>query len=178
LQTTFADAQAPDLTFRQEYGQIITDWENKHGWSLFLTPSHGDSHLLNTVRIPVTNSQTEFDEQIGCLTKLLIDSLNERELSERAGPFEEGAKGITKFDGFLERTQFPERENLVQLLRDLQTLRSSGSAHLKGSAYDKITAKLHIDGRQKADAICQLLEKAAANIRALRLHYCAALISR
>jgi hypothetical protein len=168
----FANAQAPDLTFRQEYTRISVDWSNKYGWLLFLTPSPGDSHLLDTVRIPVTNSQTEFDEQIGCITKLLIDSLNERELSAHAGPFEEGAKGIAKFDRFLGKTDFPERAYLVQLLRDLQALRSSGSAHRKGSAYDKITAKLQIDGVQKADAIRRLLESAAGGLRALRLHCC------
>lgn len=168
----FADAQAPDLTFRHEYARISVDWCNRYGWSLFLAPSPGDSHLLDTIRIPVTNSQTEFDEQIGCITKLLIDSLNEKELSDRAGPFEQAAKGITKFDRFLQKTDFPQRPELVQLLRDLQTLRSSGSAHRKGSAYDNITTKLQIDGSQKADAIRRLLESAAGGLRALRLHYC------
>ena len=141
----FTDAQAPDLAFRSEYAKIVREWEKAHGWPLFLPLSLGDAYLLDTVRIPVTNSQAEFDEQVGHLTKLLVDSLNEKELAERAGVLEEGTKGISKLAGFLESTQFPERQSIIQLLRDLQPLRSTGSAHRKGSAYEKIIAKLGVD---------------------------------
>jgi hypothetical protein len=129
------------------------------------------------VRIPVTNSQAEVDEQIGCLTKLLVDSLNEKELAARAGVLEEGAKGIAKLDGFLERTQFPERQKVIRSLRDLQTLRSTGSAHRKGSAYEKAVAKLGVDGTRKADAVRRFLEEATEGLRAIRLHYCGGLES-
>jgi hypothetical protein len=168
----FVDAQAPDLTFRQEYAAIVRDWENLYGWPLLLRPSTGDAHLLDTVRIPVTNSQTELDEQIGCLAKLLVDSLNEKELAARAGVLDEGAKGIRKLDGFLENTKFPQRQSFIQLLRDLQTLRSTGSAHRKGSAYEKISAKLGIDPTKKADVVRRLLEEATKGLYSMRQHYC------
>lgn len=168
----FTDAQAPDLTFRHEYADIMRDWERVQGWPLFLHPSPGDAHLLKTVRVPVTNSQVELDEQVGLLAKLLVDSLNEKELAARAGVLEEGTKGIGKLAGFLEATQFPERQAIIQLLRDLQTLRSTGSAHRKGSAYEKIIAKLGVDPTRKPDAIRRLLEAATAALRAIRLYYC------
>jgi hypothetical protein len=174
----FADAQSPDLAFRHEYAKVMRDWERANGWPLFLAPSPGDSHLLNTVRIPVTNSQTELDEQIGHLTKLLVDSLNEKELAARAGVLEEGAKGIKKLDGFLGRARFPERLKFVQLLRDLQSLRSAGSAHRKGSEYKKILAKLGADPAKKADLMRRFLQGAAEGLRAIRLHCCATLESR
>jgi hypothetical protein len=126
---------------------------------------------LDTVRIPVTNSQIEVDEQIGCLTKLLVDSLNEKELATRAGVLEEGAKGITKLDGFLERTAFPEREKVIRSLRDLQALRSAGSAHRKGSAYEKAVAKLGVE-RTKAGTVRRFLEQATEALRTMRSHYC------
>jgi hypothetical protein len=168
----FTDAKAPDLAFRHEYVKITRDWARAHGWPLFLAPSPGDTHLLDTVRIPVTNSQAEVDEQVGHLTKLLVDSLNEKELAARAGALEEGAKGIAKLAGFLEATQFPERLSVVQLLRDLQALRSTGSAHRKGSAYERIIAKLGVDPTRRPDAVRRFLEEATAALCALRLHYC------
>lgn len=168
----FTDPQSPDLTFRHEYSDIVGEWEKRHGWSLFLMPSAGDEHLLHTIRIPVTNSQTEFDEQIGHLSKLLVDSLNEKELATRAGNLQEGAKGIGKLDGFLETTQFPERQSVIQLFRELQALRSSGSAHRKGAGYEKIIAKLGIDIKKKPAAVRKLLEEAIAALRALRVYYC------
>lgn len=169
----FADAKSPDLAFRHEYAQITSDWMRVNGWPLFLEPSTGDVHLLDTIRIPVTNSQAEIDEQVGQLTKLLVDSLNEKELAARAGTLEEGARGITKLAGFLEKTQFPECLSVVQFLRDLQTLRSTGSAHRKGSGYEKIIAKLGIDPMRKPDAVRRFLEEATGALRALRLHFCA-----
>ncbi|HHT9105128.1 MAG TPA: hypothetical protein ACFYD7_04555 [Candidatus Wujingus californicus] len=168
----FTDAKAPDLMFRHEYARISSDWESSHGWPLFLLPAPGDAHLLDTVRIPVTNSQAELDEQIGHLAKLLVDSLNEKALSAQAGPLEERAKGIRKLAGFLEKTQFSERESIIQFFRDLQTLRSTGSAHRKGSGYEKIIAKLGVSPTRKPDTVRRLLEKATAALRALRLHYC------
>ena len=150
----------------------MREWEKAHGWPLFLPPSLGDAYLLDTVRIPVTNSQAEFDGQVRHLTKLLVDSLNEKELAERAGVLEEGTKGISKLAGFLESTQFPERQSIIQLLRDLQTLRSTGSAHRKGSAYEKIIAKLGVDPARKPEAVRRLLEEATAALRVVYLHYC------
>ena len=122
--------------------------------------------------MPVTNSQAEVDEQIIHLTKLLVDSLNEKELEARAKDLEKGTKGIGKLAGFLEATQFAQRQPVVQFLRDLQTLRSTGSAHRKGSGYDKIVASLGIKSSKKPDAIRRLLEKATAALQTLRLHYC------
>jgi hypothetical protein len=168
----FADAKATDLTFRREYEQFVREWQKVLGWSLFLAPSPGDAHLLETIRIPVTNSQAELDEQIGNLTKLLVDSLNEKELSARAGPLEEGTKGIGKLAGFLANTHFAEGQSIVEFLRDLQTLRSTGSAHRKGSGYEKIIAKLGVDVTRKPDTVRRLLEEATAALRALSLHYC------
>ena len=168
----FTDAQAPDLSFRREYANIMREWEKVQGWPLFLSPSPGDVHVPDTIRIPVTNSQLELDEQVGHLTKLLVDSLNEKELAARVGVLEEGTKGIGKLAAFLEATQFPELHSIIQLLRDLQTLRSTGSAHRKGLAYEKIIAKLGIDPARKPEAVRRLLEEATAALRALYLHYC------
>jgi hypothetical protein len=172
----FADPRAADLTFRDEYAGVLNDWSKTQGWPLFLSLSQGDSHLLATVRVPVTSSQAEFDEQIGHLTKLLIDSLNEKEIAARAGALPENPKGITKLAGFFETTKFPESQSTVQLLRDLQSLRSAGTAHRKGSEYQKIVTKLGVDPSNKADAVRQLLTTATQALRAIRQHYCSAAV--
>ena len=166
------EPKAPDLRFRHEYSDLMIEWNRAQGWPLFLLPAPGDNHLLETIRVPVTNSQAELDEQISHLTKLLVDSLNEQELKARANDLPKGTKGIGKLAGFLEATQFPQRQLVVQFLRDLQTLRSTGSAHRKGAGYDKIVARLGIQSSSKTEAGRRLLEEATAALRALRLHYC------
>lgn len=167
----FADAQASDLVFRHEYTRLASDWEQAFGWPLFLPPTAGDAHLLDTIRIPVTNSQVEMDEQVLHLTKLLIDFLNEKDIAARAGDLKEGVKGITKLDGFFEQTGFPERESIIQFLRALQELRSTGSGHRKGSAYEKLVGKLGVDTTSKPELVAKLIGDAAAALLAIREHY-------
>jgi hypothetical protein len=167
----FTDSESPDLAFRRSYRDLSNAWTTKHGWPLFLPSAPGDAHLLDTVRIPVTSGQGEFDEQIGHLAKLLVDSLNEKALADRGLGVEEGVKGIGKLVRFLEATQFPQRDAVERFLRDLQALRSAGSAHRKGSGYKKIIAKLGVDAARKPDAVRRLLEQGTSALRALRAHY-------
>ena len=168
----FADASSADLVFRQEYARLVAQWEDAQGWPLFLAPSAGDEHILATVRVPVTESQGEFDDQVIALAKLLVDSLNEKELERRVRGLSEGTKGIGKLDAFLEQTAFPERVSTIELLRSVQQLRSSGSAHRKGRKYRRIAERLGVRPSEKGGAFRGLLEAAVEAIRALRRHYC------
>ena len=163
---------AADLVFRQEYMHLNRAWQTQQGWFLFLPPEQGDEHLIDTVRVPVNNSQAELDAQVLSLAKLLVDSLNEKALEDQGGKAEAGDKGITKFARFLKTTNFKEGIAVVQLLRDLQTLRSTGSGHRKGSAYHKILADLGADARDKPMLFKALLQQATTALVALGRHYC------
>lgn len=167
----FTEPKAADLVFRDEYERFSADWTVKFGWPFFLPLAPGDAHLADIIRIPVTNSQGELDEQVLCLTKLLVDSLNEREFAKAVTSLPEGAKGIAKLDAFFQASGYEDGEAIVQFLKDLQLLRSTGSGHRKGSAYDKTVAKLGVDPRRKPDTVARLLEEGVAMIRALRFHY-------
>ena len=168
----FADARAADLAFRREYDSLGTAWERAHGWRLFLPLSSEDAHLLQTVRIPVTNAQNEFDEQVITLTKLLVDSLNESELKKRVRDMEKETKGLGKLSSFLDETGFQRREWAMGFLRSIQSLRSTGSAHRKGKNYRKIAKTLGLQSVKKAEAFEVLLRTATEVLRALRMHYC------
>ncbi len=168
----WAAPQAPDLIFREEYERLNKCWHKSQGWPPFLKPAAGDTHLLETIHIPVTNSQSELDEQVLALTKLLIDSLNEKEIESHGGTGEAGEKGITKFARFLTATGFEQTEAVVSFLRDLQALRSAGSGHRKGKRYDQIIADLGIDPKNKPAVMSRLLEEATVVLSALGLKYC------
>lgn len=167
----FTNAQCPDLTFRREYACLAQAWESQFGWPLFLPLASGDAHVLDTIRVPFTNSQAEMDEQVLYMAKLLIDSLNEKEIEARAGDLKENAKGIDKLSGFFEQTEFAKREAVIGFLRDLQALRSSGSAHRKGSRYERIIARMGLSSARKPDAVAGLLGQAVAALAAIRVHY-------
>lgn len=53
------------------------------------------------------------DEQVLYIAKLLIDSLNEKEIEARAGDLKENAKRIDKLAGVFGQTEFAKREAVI-----------------------------------------------------------------
>ena len=162
----FAEPKSVDLVFRQEYQQLNDAWHEKMGWPLFLELEQEDRYILQAIRIPITESPSELEQQVMWLAKLLVDSLNERELEKAIGDrFVPGLKGIQKLNLFLE--EFENKEKIVQFLRDLQQLRSTGFAHRKGSNYYKTQEKLGLAGKKPSEIVRDLLEKALIALQGL-----------
>lgn len=164
----FTDATAPDLVFRREYVATRQAWQKAHGWQLFLDPEKGDAHIIDTIRVPVSASQPEFDGQLVALTKLLVDSLNEEEIKKRAGPFEADTKGIGKLSKLLERLTCPDRDRNIKFLRDLQKLRSVGAARRKGSSYNQALAPFTTGAATMPAIIAKMLAHAVEFLRSLQ----------
>lgn len=94
------------------------------------------------VRIPSTKGREELDTVVINLDKLLVDYIDESVL------FQPDVKGsINKLEKQLEAAGIPVD---ISPLRDLQTLRSTSTAHAKGSNYDKAKARL-LTGNNAAD---------------------------
>jgi hypothetical protein len=162
----FAEPKSVDLVFRQEYQQLNDAWHEKMGWPLFLELEQEDRYILQAIRIPITESPSELEQQVMWLAKLLVDSLNERELEKAIGDrFEPGLRGIQKLNLFLK--EFGNKEKIVQFLRDLQQLRSTGFAHRKGSDYYKTQEKLGLAGKKPSEIVRDLLEKALIALQGL-----------
>lgn len=168
----FTPPEAADMIFRSDYEKLNRIWREAMGWPLFLEPEAGDEYLLTTIRVPVTSSQSEFDQQVLALTKLLVDSLNEQALLAQAGPGQKDEKGITKLDRFLASRGFSQTVAVIQFLRDLQALRSAGAGHRIGDRYDKILAKLGGDAQRKPELMEHLLRDATVVLRTLGDHFC------
>jgi hypothetical protein len=133
----FADPEMPDLTFKHEYHRLNERWKKQFGWELFLPLRDEDKHVFNILRIPLSDNIAEFDDQVLALAKLVIDSLNERELATRlSGGSKTNEKGIAKFERWLQEQKTTGYEEHFKFLRKLQALRA-GSAHRKGDEYKK-----------------------------------------
>ncbi len=163
----FTNPQSPDLIFQHQYRDFSKKWSAIFGWSLFLSLAPEDNYIKDIVRVPVTNSQAEFDEQIGYLAKLLVDSLNEKQLGKIIDETNRGVKGIEKLDLFLEKTNYPNKEAVIQLLKNIQALRSTGSAHRKGSKYRSLLARLGINLKQKRKFFRSILEETITKLSGL-----------
>ena len=165
----FADPESPDLLFKLLFEDINEKWEKHFGWKIFLPLSKEDLHFYTSLRIPINNSQAEFDAQVLALTKVFIDSLNEKQVTSVLGGSLENEKGISKFERFLGKMGFASYSLHISFLRDLQDLRSKGTAHRKGSQYPKIAEKFEIGKKSPIEVFQDILSRAIELLRFLEI---------
>lgn len=162
----FADPQAPDLIFRMVYTRIKISWRVTKGWSLFKDfPSLSDSHILNSIRVPPSSSIAQFDQQISYLTKLLVECLDDRDLTNNiSNSIPKNTKSISKLQLWMEQESYPNTERDIRFLRVLNDLRNQSAAHLKTSNYSTLLVSLNVSP-DKRDGIKQLLTSAVQFLR-------------
>ena len=169
--TEFTDPEQIDLVFKARFVRFSKNWKAIMGWNFFLELAEADQHLFETLRVPLTNSQAEFDSQVLALTKLMIDSLNEGEIVKVMPGGNTETKGISKFDQFLRAHQYPSHQQHIQFLRNLQNLRSNSVAHRKGDNYKKIARTLGLKESNRADVLKKILVEATDFLLSLEGHF-------
>ena len=146
--------ESADLLFKHLFDGFNEKMNTEFGWSLFKPLNEGDDHLYKTLRIPTSEEQYEFDEQVLAISKILIESLNERAIKNECSDINDGDKGITKLEKYLHEKSNDNDEIHVHIkfLRNLYDLRSKGVGHRKNRDYAKISKVFNIEewGRIKA----------------------------
>jgi hypothetical protein len=89
------DPEAPDLRFKSLYVRFNTKWPEQTGWALFKDLEPDDQHVLQRLRIPLNDSQPEFEDQVIGLAKLLIDALDEKSIRNHLTEKVADEKGIS-----------------------------------------------------------------------------------
>ncbi|MBI3459951.1 hypothetical protein HY009_03360 [Candidatus Acetothermia bacterium] len=120
------------------------------------------------MRIPLVDVQSEFDSQVLALTKILVDSLNEEKIQEQLSTKIKGEKGISKFERFLSTKGFTDYQPHIKFLRDLQSLRSSGSAHRKGEEFRKVATRFSLEEKTLTAVFEEILDRATRFLEYLR----------
>lgn len=152
----FADPEAPDLKFKSLYRRFNEAWEEERGWRLYKEPHKDDEHVIKRLRVPLNDTQPEFETQIAALSKVLVDFLNEKEIAKALGGSLDGEKGIAKLERWLKSESYAHVERDIKFLRRLQRLRSKGTAHRKASDYEKHLAQEGVDENKQAEIARQL----------------------
>ncbi len=124
-----SNPESPDLLLTMRFVQFNESWVKKYGWYLFKPLSQEDNHYFKSLHLLTSSdNEKEFDEQILALTKVFIDSLNEKEIIKGIEIAKENPKGIDKFESFLESNNLKVPE-MIEFFRNIQALRSSTVAH-------------------------------------------------
>ena len=160
----------PEHLFTQSYEILENESEKYLGWQLLLSLDPRDEYLLKGLRIPSTDEQRDFDELVSGLTKIIIDSLNQKELKklislkheQSLNPNQqENLKGsIGCLEIALSSCGVEDAADHITFLRKLQKLRSTGSAHRKGNNYQKIAKDFGIESHSLQAVFAGILWKA------------------
>jgi len=166
FEAEFCDPENPELLFKQRYELFLENSKKILNWYFLKPLADKDVHHLKSLHIPFSNNQSEFDAQVLSLTKILIDSLNEKELSRGIEINTESPKGIDKLEGYLihHAHQVPE---MIKFLRHLQDLRSKTVAHRKSNKSNK-TKKIYeyfeIDEKPLQEVLESILVKSIMTV--------------
>jgi hypothetical protein len=166
-----SDPEQADLLFKLKFERFQLEWIEKYSWHLFRPLVTEDKHFYKSIRIPMTEDLAEFDQLVLCLTKVLIDSLNDKALQQAIEKDESGAKSIRKLDLFLEQKTYPERERDIEFLRDLQKLRSASAAHRKGKNFLRIAKRFGLDTKPSPEIYEDILRDSILFLDTLRSHF-------
>ena len=152
----------PEHIFQYRYGELARECQDHLGWSLLLPLEEGDEYHIQNIRIPATDEQPEFDELVLGLTKILVDSLNEKELNKLipSDQRRDLKRGIARLEAALAACDIQDADKHIVFLRDLQHLRSAGTAHRKGKKYSKIIASFTENSRDLRTVFAEILTRA------------------
>ena len=153
----------PDLLFKRRYRELREASQNHLGWQI-LQPLHpDDEHHFQALRNPATDEQQDFDNLVLSLTKILIDSLHVKRLNSLLSDEHKeglGQGGIAHLEAVLASRNIEGAAEHIAFLRNLQSLRSSSSAHRKGSKYKKIAKQFGIESQNLRDVFAGILWQA------------------
>ena len=164
-----ATSDQPEHLFKYSYAHLQKESEKYLGWQLLQPLDLRDEHHFKGLRIPSTDEQRDFDELVLSLTKILIDSLNQKELKKLISLEQEqnlspdqkkNLKGIDYLELALNSCGVEDAAGHITFLRKLQRLRSRGSAHRKGSNYQKIAKDFGIEDQNLRKVFAGILSKA------------------
>lgn len=167
----FADPDEITHIFKYEFSKFTDYWRSKFGWELFLPLRDDDTHFFKSLHVPTSEDSLEFEQQIQALAKILPDSINASELKKLINESEEVNGSIKLLEKVLishfGMDEAPVKD-LVQPLRFIQSLRSSGVAHRKGRKYEEISEKLGLNEKSNTRFFRRLLEDVVKMLKQLQ----------
>ena len=162
-----ADGEQLDHRFKAAYGRLAEAWPQHHGWPLFRPLAPADQHLLTRLHVPSGDNPAELDAQILGLAKILVDSLNDPALDAALASPVADERSLAKLERFLRKLGYQETDRDLAVLRSIQSLRSSGVAHTRGSAYDKSLKRLGLGGQPAPVIVARLMSGAVLMLETL-----------
>ncbi len=159
----FADPDNdPVYYFHVAFEEVQREVRAKYQDDLFTGLDDKDKHAYETLHLPLTEEWKEFDEQVQALAKITVDSLNVALLSHETGQRIDGVtiKGsLDLLKEYLKKIGVLEdiKEQILYALHAIQTIRSTGAAHRKGSNFEAALKRFQLDNLSNRAKVRKLL---------------------
>ena len=157
------DSDRPEHIFMQRYQELEGISQNLLGWQILQPLDPKDLHHLQTLRIPASDEQRDFDGLVLSLATILIDSLNMKGLNSLLSKEPKkglDGKSISRLEAVLTSRDIEDSVDHIAYLRILQNLRSSSTAHRKGGRYREISKQIGIESQSLRDVLAGILWQA------------------
>lgn len=171
IDAEFCDSNNIIQIFKAEYRKLYDTYADQLEWVVILPLAEADRHCLNSLKLLTCDEQKEFDEQILSLTKVLVDSINEKKLKDY-GCVVKANGGINLLEAVVESVGMIGYERHIKFLRNLQDLRSACVAHRKGSRYEQMASRVGLNVKTKTKVFCEMIEGAVDFCRFMRSNVC------
>ncbi|WP_323594238.1 hypothetical protein [Aliarcobacter butzleri] len=125
------------LIFKELFCKVNKYWNGKYEFNLFNPLNEADEHYYKSLRIPLTNEQKDFDEQLSSISKIILESINIKEINKyfRQNSINviDNLKGINRLKLYIESIGYDKREteSNIGYFNMLYDLRSKMTAHRK-----------------------------------------------
>ena len=165
----WSEPSRTEHVFQRTYLTLGRLSANNLGWQLLKPLHEDDEYRLSDIRVPAYDEQKALDDFVGNLHKVLIESLNSRDLAKLV-PEEErkrlAGKSITLLEKVLE-THGVEAASHIAFLRNLNDLRNKIDGHRKGGDYAQVRAKFAAE-EEDIRVVCQrILDKSVSFLKFL-----------
>ena len=153
------------MSFKKRYHDLQKASQTRLGWQWLLPLCPAEAYHLQSLDIPASDEQWDFESLVSSLTKILIDSLNEESLKKLI-PYEKqesfkDKNGIALLEAALNLNNLDGADVHIAFLWKLESLRSSESEYLKERNYLKIAKNFAIENRSLQYVSTDILNSAS-----------------
>ena len=155
----------PGHLFKQLYNDLQKTSQAQLGWQWLLPLCSADAHHLQSLQVPATDEQGDFDNLVVSLVTVLIDSLNEESLRTlipcgKREAFKD-KNSITLLEAALYLNGFEGADVHIAFLRKLQSFRASGGKYQEGRNYLNIAKHFDFENQSLRDVFANILNSAS-----------------
>ena len=164
LQGEWTAPDSSEWQFKHYYDAFRGQCRKRLGWDLWRDATHADgSPLLQRVRVPLTDTAEDLNEQARLLDLILVEALDTQRLREELGVTKsDDRKSISLLEAWFAQIEYRHAQRDIALLRRVHRLRNAASHRGDDDAAKKPAAP---SNHQQAGA--ELLAEATEMLRDL-----------